>query len=87
MPLRRLQNEIARTLDFTRRQGIGGEMKRVTLFGGGALFPGISPLLEGWTDLDFRPWTAALDELSETHVDLLPLLSQAIALSEIESHC
>lgn len=86
MPLRRLQNEIAKTLDFTRRQGIGGDLKRVTLLGGGALFPGISPLLEGWTDLDFRPWNAALDELSETHVDLLPLMSQAIALAEIESH-
>ncbi len=85
MPLRRLQNEIARTLDFSRRQGNGGDLKRITLLGGGALLPGITPLLESWTDLEFRIWTLPLDPLSAAHDDSLPLLAQAMALAEIAS--
>ena len=82
-PLRRLQNELARTLDFAKRQADFAELKRIVLFGGGAMLPGMVSTLEHWADIDFRLWTVPLDELSETHVDSLPLLAQAMALAEI----
>jgi Tfp pilus assembly PilM family ATPase len=85
LPLRRLQNELARTLDFARRQSDANELKRITLFGGGSLFPGIASLLEGWADLDFRQFTLKLDELSEADQDSLPLLAHAISLAEIST--
>jgi Tfp pilus assembly PilM family ATPase len=83
IPLRRLQNELARTLDFARRQSDATELKRITLFGGGSLFPGIVSILEGWTELDFQPFTAKLDPLSESDSDQAPLLAYAISLAEI----
>lgn len=82
LPLRRLQNELARTLDFARRQADCTGMKRITLLGGGSLLPGMASLLESWADLEFRHWSVPLDELCETHVDSLPLLAQAMALAE-----
>lgn len=86
LPLRRLQNELARTLEFARRQENCADLKRITLLGGGSLLPGIAPFLENCADLEFRSWTAPLDELSETHVDALPLLAQAMALAEISAN-
>jgi Tfp pilus assembly PilM family ATPase len=85
LPLRRLQNELARTLDFARRQADGGEVKRIMLLGGGALLPGMSSLLESWADLEFRLWSMPLDPLSESYSDSLPMLAQAIALAEVVS--
>lgn len=83
LPLRRLQNELARTLDFAKRQVDFAELKRIVLFGGGSMLPGMVSTLEHWADIDFRLWTVPLDELSETHIDSLPLLAQAMALAEI----
>lgn len=83
LPLRRLQNELARTLDFARRQSDANDLKRITLLGGGSLFPAMATLLEGWADIDFCTYSAKLDPLSEAEGDDLPLLANAISLTEI----
>lgn len=83
LPLRRLQNELARTLDFARRQNDALDLRQITLVGGGALLPSMTELFESWTELNVRLWNARLDPLSEVQSDALPPYAQAIALADL----
>ncbi|MEZ6048379.1 MAG: pilus assembly protein PilM [Planctomycetaceae bacterium] len=80
-----VQKELVRTLQYVEQNSRLPRWEKITVLGGGALFPQVYEPLEKRIELTLKPWSLPLaEELdSSMHRELVPLFGPAAALAAL----